>query len=142
MLQGAPLFSRPNRGRAPGHWFRNRWPVGQVLQCTVGAAGRMASDAGCWSSRQRLLRGDAMLRASSSLADAGVEDGAQLTVVVEAADVVVSASGDGTAKQGGPGAAHGWAARTLAAARAWTLARGQSDARCTLVGLIEIIDNS
>ena len=62
--------------------------VGQVLQCTVGAAGGMASDAGCWSSRQRLLRGDAMLRAISSLADAGVEDGAQLKLVEEAADIV------------------------------------------------------
>ena len=50
--------------------------VGQVLQRTVGAARRMASAAGCWSFRQRLLRGDAMLRASSSLAAAGVEDGA------------------------------------------------------------------
>ena len=28
--------------------------VGQVLQCTVGVARRMASAAGCWSSRQRL----------------------------------------------------------------------------------------
>ena len=72
--------------------------VGQVLQRTVGAARRMASAAGCWSFRQRLLRGDAMLRAGSSLADAGVEDGAQLTLVVEAVDIVLSASDDGTAK--------------------------------------------
>ena len=28
--------------------------VGQVLQCTVGVARRMARAAGCWSSRQRL----------------------------------------------------------------------------------------
>ena len=72
--------------------------VGQVVQCTVGADRRMAGVVGCSSFRQRLLRGDAMLRASSSVADVGVEDGAQLTLVLEAVDRVLTSSTDGTAK--------------------------------------------